>query len=351
MDAARSLPEFVSLDATDVEFESRLLVGLCDVSCLSLKTQEQALAAPEVETAEFIAVWHTIWLTPELLQRFKACRMVVRMGVGYDNINTRAAGELGIPVCNVPNYGTEEVADSAMAHILSLFRQTLPLAIRVAAGDIIHGPDDIAAAAGSSCVRVRGRVLGIVGLGRIGTATAVRAKVFGFGVLFFDPWVVDGQDKAIGVERCESLAELLAASDVISLHCNCTEENTRMIDADALKSVKRGSFFVNTARGELVDDEALLCALEDGILAGACLDVHWGEPFVLGKSAPLGTRGAVLVKSGKLICTPHNAWYSVESRRELRTLDVDAVKHCLAGTPLRNVVNKMYLINSRSPVL
>lgn len=106
--------------------------------------------------------------------------MVVRMGVGYDNVDIEIAGELGIPVCNVPNYGTEEVADSAMAHILSLFRQTTPLAIRVANGAVIQGPDGIAAAAGQSCVRIRGKVLGCIGLGLIGMATALRAKVFGF---------------------------------------------------------------------------------------------------------------------------------------------------------------------------
>lgn len=107
-------------------------------------------------------------------------KMVVRMGVGYDNVDVRAAGELGIPVCNVPNYGTEEVADSAMAHILSLFRQTAPLALRVAGGAVIQGPDGIAQAAGQSCVRIRGKVLGLIGCGMIGMATAVRAKVFGF---------------------------------------------------------------------------------------------------------------------------------------------------------------------------
>jgi phosphoglycerate dehydrogenase-like enzyme len=127
-------------------------------------------------------------------------------------------------------------------------------------------------------------------------------------VVFYDPWVGDGLDKAIGVERVETLDELLALADVISMHCNCTAENTRMINSELLGKVKRGCFFVNTARGELVDDDALLAALEDGTLAGACLDVHWGEPFVIDKSAPLGTKGADLVRSGKLICTPHNAW-------------------------------------------
>lgn len=117
-------------------------------------------------------------------------------------------------------------------------------------------------------------------------------------------------DKAIGIERVETLDELLANSDVISMHCNCTKENTRMMNARAFSKVKRGAFFVNTARGELVDDDALLASLQDGTLAGACLDVHWGEPFVIDKSEPLGTKGAELVRAGKLICTPHNAWWA-----------------------------------------
>ena len=141
-----SLPKFVSLDATEVTVEAAGLAGIASVECFSAKNQEDI---PDlVEEAEVIAVWHTIWLDEPLLKRLKKCRLVIRMGVGYDNVDIRAAGKLGIAVCNIPDYGTEEVADHTMSLILNLYRKTHVLASRVEAGEVIQGPDGIAAASG-----------------------------------------------------------------------------------------------------------------------------------------------------------------------------------------------------------
>eukprot|EP01065_Artemidia_motanka_P009413 TRINITY_DN14806_c0_g1_i1.p1 TRINITY_DN14806_c0_g1~~TRINITY_DN14806_c0_g1_i1.p1 ORF type:complete len:363 (+),score=94.40 TRINITY_DN14806_c0_g1_i1:56-1144(+) len=349
------LPLVVSLDASEVELERDLLKGVADVRCYSAKSA--ADLPDEIEVADIVAVWHTIWLTPELLSRLKRTKLIVRMGVGFDNVDTQAAGELGIPVCNVPNYGTEEVADTAMALVLGLSRRTMHLAAEVARGAVVQGPDAIAAAAGPRCTRLRGQVFGIVGFGRIGMATARRATAFGFRVVFYDPCVPDGLDKATGVERrCESLSELLQMSDVVSVSANAIPEgplrNVRMFNAESLRDVKRGAILINTARGELVDDEALLAALEDGRLAAAALDVHWGEPFVRGAASPRqgssssvlgGERGAALMDEGRLVCTPHAAWYSVDSRKEMRTLAVDTMLRCLRLQAVRNCVNKRFL--------
>jgi phosphoglycerate dehydrogenase-like enzyme len=142
-------------------------------------------------------------------------------------------------VCNIPDYGTEEVADHAMSLILSIYRKTHVLASRVDAGESIQGPDGIASAAGG-VIRIRGQVLGIVGLGRIGMATVVRAKAFGFDVVFYDPFVADGYDKSLGIRRADTLKELLEQSQCVSLHCNATKENEKMINAETLSQVTLG---------------------------------------------------------------------------------------------------------------
>ena len=294
------MPVYVCLDAEDDSVERECLSDadgwerhmLGATSAAQVMEQADLLARADV-----VAVWHTIWLDDAMLRLFRKAKVVVRMGVGFDNVDIEAAGALSLPVCNVPDYGTEEVADAALALILSLYRGTWSCALKVANGERVQGADGIAAAAGSTVRRVRGSKLGLVGLGRIGTATAVRAKAFGFDVLFFDPFKDDGLDKALGITRVETLEELVTQSACVSLHCNCTESNVRMVDKALLDRFQPGAMLVNTARGELVDESSLADALKSGQLSAAALDVHWDEPFVKGKG-PLGD-------APNLLCTPH----------------------------------------------
>jgi len=250
-------------------------------TCLGAKKLSD-IKDSDIADADFISVWHTIWIDEAFVARIPNCKLIVRIGVGYNNVSLQATGSKGIPVCNVPNYGTEEVADSALCHMLNLYRRVAPLILEVENGAEIRGPEAIAQAAGPSCKRVRGQVLGLIGFGRIGIATAVRAKAFGFEIIFYDPYVRDGVDKALGVTRIENLDDLLKQSDCVSLHPNCTEENTNMINKDSIALMKKGSFIVNTARGELINEQDLADALRSGHLAGASIDVHWKEPFVKG---------------------------------------------------------------------
>ena len=339
---------FVSLDAIDVTVETRILGEFATVTCLGAKKQSDI--PDSIADADVVALWHSVDMDAALLAKLTSCKMIVRMGVGYDNVDTAEAARLGIPVCNVPNYGTEEVADSALSHILNLFRRTATLAMRVAAGEgaAMKGPGAIAKAAGPSCRRVRGRTLGLVGCGRIGSAVALRAKVFGMRVLAFDPWMRDGAEKALGIERADTLDALLRASDCVSIHCDANETSRGMINAEALAAMPAGAFFVNTARGEIVDEAALAAALKSGHLAGAALDVHCVEPFVVGAS-PSSPLGAADVPN--LLCTPHNAWYSVESREEMCTLGAANALRCLKGEPVRCCVNAQRLEAPRCAVL
>ena len=334
------MPVYACLDATDGEVEREVLSAACEVRMLGAKCVGD-LSDSDLEVADVVAVWHTLWLDEVLLGRLKRCRAVIRMGVGYDNVDTDAAAAAGMPVCNIPDYGTEEVADTAMALILGLYRGVLAGAEKLAAGEAIRGADAISAAV-PYVRRVRGSVLGLVGLGRIGSAVALRAKACGFEVAFYDPGREDGADKALGIRRVGSLEALLAESECVSLHCLCDANTAGLLGARALGAMRAGALLVNTARGELVDETVLAAALCSGRLAAAALDVHCHEPYVRGEGP--------LADAPNLYCTPHSAWYSPESRAEMRRKGAEAALRALAapaqlagaalGEVLRNVVNQ-----------
>ena len=233
----------------------------------------------EAVSADALILWHNLPLTAAGLARLKRCRAVIRNGVGYDSVDTTAARALGIPVCNVPDYGTEEVADHAIALALALCRQLFPLdAEAKSLGWTIR--------VGERLRRLSTLTFGIVGLGRIGTAAALRAKALGFRVVFYDPYLPNGVDKAVGVARVRTLDELLARSEVLSLHCPLTAETRHLIGARELALLPEGAFLVNTARGAIVEKTAVLAALRSGRLAGAGLDVIEDEPLRTAEEAP-----------------------------------------------------------------
>lgn len=278
-------------------------------------------------------------LDATLLDRCKKLRAVVRTGVGFDNVDTEHAGKLGICVCNVPDYGVEEVADTTLAHILSLFRQTAFFYEALRNGECIISTyqDIISSDKGSR--RIRGSTLGLIGIGMIGLAVAERAKAFGFKVIFYDPFVRPGLDKAVGgLERVCSVEELVQRSDCVSLHCALTKENRHLINEQVLRLFKKEAFLVNVSRGALIDEFALARALKEGWIGGAALDVHEREPFVF--------KGGVLDGVPNLICTPHIAWYSPESYSDLWDGAVKAIRFSLSSsdpTGIPNCVNRKQL--------
>lgn len=276
----------------------------------------------EALAADALILWHNIPVGAEQIARLARCRALIRNGVGFDSIDLAAAAARGLPVCNVPDYGTEEVADHALALILALYRQLFPL-------------DTEAKRLGWSIRvqhkmrRLRTQTLGIVGLGRIGTATALRAKSFGFRVVFFDPYVPSGVHKAVGVERVDSLAELLAIADVISIHCPSTHETRSLIGAREIAQMKPTAFLVNTARGDIVQKAPLFAALREGRLAGAGLDVVENEPLRTTEEAA----------TPNLIVTCHAAFCSPEGMVEMRTTSARIARAAVTGQPVWNRVN------------
>jgi phosphoglycerate dehydrogenase-like enzyme len=307
--------------SSDIGVESEALRGCADVRLLVLDRESDFL--PYVEQADGIILWHHLRFGAELIARLAKTRIIVRNGVGYDNVDVAAAAERGIPVSNVPDYGVEEVADHAVTLALALVRQLRPLM-----EDTGRGNWEWRTAA--ACRRVRELVFGVVGCGRIGTATALRAKALGFQARFFDPYLAWGYDKAIGVPRVDSLNELLEASDIVSLHVPLTAETHRMIDAAQFDRMKTTAYLVNTARGAIVRHDALVQALAAGKIAGAGLDVLEREPEGIES----------ITRFPNCIVTPHSAFYSRESMLELRRKSALTVRDALIEGKLRNVVNQ-----------
>lgn len=276
----------------------------------------------EVLTADALILWHGPLVTAEVIAGLIKCRAIIRNGVGFDSVDIAAAAQAGIPVCNVPDYGTEEVADHTLALTLALYRQLFPLD---AEAKRLGWKIDVA----PKMRRLNTQTFGIVGLGRIGTAAALRAKAFGFRVVFFDPYVPAGTHKAVGIERVNSLDELLRVADTVSIHCPLSAETRGMIGAREIAAMKPGAFLVNTARGDIVQKAPVFAALRSGQLGGAGLDVVEAEPLRTREEA----------ETPNLIVTCHAAFCSPEGMIEMRSTSAKIARAAVLGERVWNRVN------------
>lgn len=254
-------------------------------------------------------------LSADLVGAMEKCRIIARYGIGVDTIPMRVATSRGIQVTNVPDYCIEEVADHSLALALALTRGILRGLDQTRAGgwDVkslrpIH--------------RQRGRTLGTVGFGRIARALAERAKVLGYDVIAFDPHLSEDVFAAAGA-RSVDLDTLFADSDVVSLHAPLTAQTRHMVDALRLATMRPGSILINTARGGLVDYQAVAAALREGTLGGAGLDVLDSEPPP-SDSTPFS-------EVPNLIVTPHLAFYSEQAVIELQRKAAQQVRAILTG--------------------
>jgi C-terminal binding protein len=316
----------------NLALERRVLDGLAEIQACNISCEEELFG--RVEDAEALMLYQYVYLSGNTINRLTRCKVIVCCGVGYDNVDLNSAREMGIPVANVPDYGSEEVADSAIGLTLALTRGIASLNARLRGG---LGPWNHTQV--GPLHRLRGRVFGVVGLGRIGTAAALRAKPLGMDVCFYDPYKPDGYDKALGVRRVEHLVQLLEQAFVLSLHCPLTPETRHMIDGGALSRMAFGSYLVNTARGAIVDTTLIPDAITSGRLAGAGIDVLEAEPP--GEDHPLITawRDPNYPAHHRVIVNPHSAFYCEEGLTDLRVKAAQTCRQALLGFPLRNVVN------------
>jgi D-3-phosphoglycerate dehydrogenase / 2-oxoglutarate reductase len=259
-----------------------------------------------------LLVWSAV--SKDEIEALPGLRVIATCSVGYDHIDVAAAERHGVWVCNVPDYCIEEMADSTIALALALLRGVVVLDRTVRDGmwdDHAAGP----------LPRIRGTRLGVIGFGRIGRAVVQRALALGMEVWAADSVVAPHEIQAAGA-RPAALDDLLAACRAVTIHVPLTARTTGMIGARELSLMPHGAFLVNTARSALVDENALLAALESGVLGGAALDVLTVEPPTNSRPVP---------RHPRLIVTPHSAWYSLDSEREVYRRSTLAVRAVLEG--------------------
>ncbi len=301
-----------------------VLEGLATVSVSSVGERSDWYA--EASTAHAIIVAGETFVTGEVMDRIgPRLRIIARTGIGVDRIDLDAATHRGIMVVNTPDGPTESTAEHTIALLLNLCK-------RVMTGDRIlrSGSPFPALTELIPGLEVSGAVLGLVGLGRIGSRVAAIARVLGMKVLAFDPFIAPGRASSLGVELVPSLVELLPLANVVSLHCPSTPETYHIMNAETLNLMPRGSYLINVARGALIDEAALLEALRSGHLAGAALDVFDPEPPIT--NHPLFTLP-------NTICTPHVGSYTTASLLRMQVMACDQIASALRGERPSNLVN------------
>jgi len=253
-------------------------------------------------------------LSADLIGQLTRCKAIGRFGLGVDNIDLPACKEKGIAVNYVPDYCIREVSDHAMALLLSLIRK-IPLSNKLVQAGRWEMPAVV------PIRRIEGTVLGLVGFGNIPRLVAPKAKAFGMTVIAFDPYAKPDLFKAVGVESVD-FDTLLARSDYISVHAPHTPATRGMMNAAAFAKAKKGVYIVNTARGPLIDEPALIAALDSGQVGGAALDVVAAEPLA---------KDSALLGRDNVILSPHTAFYSIEALDELQAKCAADVARVLSG--------------------
>lgn len=328
------MPEVIITDFIDdnLEIEREILSGIASVRALNAYRESELEG--KIESAAAIMMYHNLAISSQTIARLSQCRLIVRCGVGFDNVDYLFARKMGIDVANVPDYGTEEVADSAIGMALTLCRGIHTQNSRLQRKEGAWMYTQV-----QPLYRLRGRTFGIVGLGRIGTAAALRAKALGMNVLFYDPLKQDGYDKALGLKRVESIEELARASFILSLHCPLTPQTRHIVNAALIAQMPHGSYLINTARGAVVDVSAVAPAIASGQLAGAAIDVLVEEPPREDDPLIRAWRDPHHPAFDRLIVNPHAAFYCEEGLGDMRRKGSEACRRAILGQPFRNIIN------------
>ena len=329
---------------------TKIRIGITDHSPPPFEVEREALGAdaemvfldsrqeqdydPEIlKSLDALLVWRAK-ITSKTVDQLERCRIVVRYGVGYDAVDLTSLKNKGIPFCNVPDYGTEEVADTACSMLLGLQRNLAlyDVSSRRYQGDWQNQYWETQ--------RLSQSVLGVIGVGRIGTALVNRMKAFGPRILGYDPYQPSGHEKAVGYQRVQFLEEMLPLCDMISFHCPLSDETRGMINSDFFGQLKNGSILVNTARGGLLESfDVLEQALRENRIYAAGLDVLPQEPP---GNHPLieAWRNREDWLEGRLWITPHLAFFSNQAWYEMRYKAAETVKLFFEHGILRNQITE-----------
>jgi D-3-phosphoglycerate dehydrogenase / 2-oxoglutarate reductase len=264
-------------------------------------------------------------ITKRVIAEMSRCRIIVRYGIGVETVDIPAASERGIMVANVPDYCVDEVSDHALTLLLMLSRQVIPamLLAQEQRWSMANMP---------ALRRLRGQVCGLFGAGKIGSLLSGKLSSLGMRILTYDPYLDEGLARETGMEKV-SFEALLMRSDFISVHAPLTDETHHIFGEAAFGKMKDTSFIINTARGGLIDEPALIAAIDSGKLAGAALDVLESET----QATPLRE---ALVHHPKIIVTAHSAWFSEEARATLQARAIAQVLACLRGEKPYGLINR-----------
>jgi D-3-phosphoglycerate dehydrogenase len=269
-------------------------------------------------------------LTRRVLENLPNCKVVSRYGVGVDSVDLKAATDLGIIVANVPDYCMDEVADQTVSMLLGLIRKTAFFDQKVKSGQWDFRQ-------GIPIYRTRGKTLGLIGCGKIGLEVAKRISAFGLRVIAFDPYI----EKPHEVIELKDIDTVLKESDFISIHCPLNDSTRHLIGDEAFKKMEKRPILINTSRGPIIDEKALIQALKEGLISGAGLDVLEKEP---------PDSQNPLLKMENVILTPHVSFYSVESISELKRRTAKNVADVLTGRWPRSVVNREVVGKTRASI-
>lgn len=263
-------------------------------------------------------------ITRRVIEKMENCKAIIRYAIGVDNIDVQAATEKGIYVCNVPDYGVDEVSNHAIALLLSLIRK-----INLISNSVKNGSWDYSIA--KPMYRTKGRTLGLIGLGRIPSLIVKKIAGFEMRLICYDPNVKEETANKMGVKLVD-LDTLIKESDYISVNCPLNEQTKHMIDANAFNMMKETAIIINTARGGVICEKDLIDALQKGKIAAAGIDVAEKEPIDTDNP---------LLKMDNVIVTPHFAWYSEEAVESLQRMVAQEAVRILNGEMPKNPVNKI----------
>lgn len=267
---------------------------------------------------------HFASITREIIQALPNCRLMVRSAVGMDNFDVDAATELGMPLANVPDYGVEDVATHAILLMLAVTKK-----FNLLMDTVKQGVWDYAVA--KPVHRIQGKTFGMIGCGRIARSTAQKAQAFGMKTIAYDPYLDPKMVESMGIEL-KSQEEVIAESDVLSLHLHLNESTKDMVNMEFLRKMKDDAYLLNISRGGLINEDDLIAALQQKVIAGAGLDVLCQESI---------SPDYPLLKLDNVIVTPHAAWYSEEASLTLLTSAAEEVVRGLRGEALKNPYNGM----------
>jgi len=310
---------FMKFPALDY-FESR--APEADAQIISTKgMSDQELIEAAKDASAICVIARPI--TKAVIEAMEKCEIIMTLSVGYDCVDVETATARGIPVCNSPTYCSDDVANHAMTLILAVSRKLHQIIPEVNKSNWDYKYT-------KPIFNYRGKKLAVIGLGKIGRKIVPKAKGFGMDVIAFDPYIADDIFELLGVERKYELRDLLKEADYVTVHAPLTAETRNMIGAEELSQMKKTAVIVNTARGPIINQEALVEALNSETIAGAGIDVLEKEPL---------TPDNTLLGAKNILITPHIAWYSEESFEANKILGMDEMVNVLNGGRPRHIVN------------